>query len=507
MAQSGLDAENPGDVERFRALTIERHCEDLSALIRRFHPEASIYFNGLTAFGRPQNLRYRLYRWNTKNDLEDLPTTWGGYDKFPLRAKRFLKEDKPIVAMSGKFHTSWGEFGGFKSPEALRYEAASMIAFGSRCNFGDQMHPYGVMDMTTYENIGHAFRYVERIEALGIGGRPVASLGLWLANDLPADEGVARMLLEEHCDFEVVGPDDDLSRFEAIVVPSAAGALDGARPAIAAYVKGGGRLLLLGSGLLDAAGADPLPEAGVEYLGEGRFDVDYTVAPAGLAPALPASPFLNYQSALRLQPRRGTEALAAIREPYFSRTYGAYCGHQNTPYRLEDAGHPAVTRRAGVIACAHALDRLYYSNGAYVHRALFAGLLRSLHGRPMVHARDAQRRPREPAALSRSRAVRAAPAVRIAAPAGALRRDRGHAAAAQRAGGPAAADRRPQPEPRARRHSPRLRDRRRDGRGALRGSRVLLSLRGGGAVTPEPERPLPPVRCCRVCMCMCILPW
>ncbi len=384
MAQAGLDPARPDDVDRFRALTIERHCEDLSALIRGIAPEASIYFNGLTAFGRPQNFKYRLYRWNTKNDLEDLPTTWGGYDKFPLRAKRFLKEGRPIVAMSGKFHTSWGEFGGFKHPEALRYEAASMIAFGSRCNFGDQMHPRGAMDMTTYENIGHAFAYVERIERLGIGGRPAASLGLWLANDLPADEGTARMLLEEHLDFDVAGPDDDLSRFEALVVPSVAGALDGARPKVASYVAAGGRLLLLGSGLLDASQANPLPEAGVDYLGAGRFDVDYTVAAADVAPGLPASPFLNYEAALRLRARKGTDTLAAIREPYFSRTYGAYCGHQNTPYRQEDAAHPAVARRGPVIACAHALDRLYYAHGAWVHRALFAGLLRSLHARPMV---------------------------------------------------------------------------------------------------------------------------
>ncbi len=114
--------------------------------------------------------------------------------------------------------------------------------------------------------------------------------------------------------------------------------------------------------------------------------MDYTVAPAGLAPEVSPSPFLNYESALRLAPRRGTEALAAIREPYFSRTYGAYCGHQNTPYRLEDAPHPAVVRRGAVITCAHGLDRLYYGSGAHVHRALFAGLLRTLHRRPMVQA-------------------------------------------------------------------------------------------------------------------------
>ena len=111
-----------------------------------------------------------MYEHNTQHDLEDLPTTWGGYDKLPVRAKLFANTGTPMVAMSGKFHTSWGEFGGFKHPDALRYEAAAMIAFGVACNFGDQLHPLGEMEMDTYRNIGEAFEYVEQIEAYGIGG-------------------------------------------------------------------------------------------------------------------------------------------------------------------------------------------------------------------------------------------------------------------------------------------------------------------------------------------------
>ena len=63
-----------------------------------------------------------MYEHNTVQDLEDLPTTWGGYDKLPIQSKYFLKAGYPITAMSGKFHKAWGEFGGFKSRNALKYE-------------------------------------------------------------------------------------------------------------------------------------------------------------------------------------------------------------------------------------------------------------------------------------------------------------------------------------------------------------------------------------------------
>lgn len=58
--------------------------------------------------------------------------------------------------MTGKFHLSWGEFGGFKHPNALRYEAALSLANGAGCSVGDQMHPYGFLDDATYELIGKA---------------------------------------------------------------------------------------------------------------------------------------------------------------------------------------------------------------------------------------------------------------------------------------------------------------------------------------------------------------
>ncbi len=82
---------------------------------------------------------HQVYRHNSKFDLEDLPTTWGGYDKLPLRARLFHTMGRPLVAMSGKFHTMWGEFGGFKHRDAMRYEAACMIANGCCANFGDPM--------------------------------------------------------------------------------------------------------------------------------------------------------------------------------------------------------------------------------------------------------------------------------------------------------------------------------------------------------------------------------
>jgi hypothetical protein len=130
-------------------------------------------------------------------------------------------------------------------------------------------------------------------------------------------------------------------------------------------------------------------------VGPPEYDVDYTVAGKTLGavageriatvPALPETPFLNYEAGLRFELDPDSAQLATIQEPYFSRTYGHYCGHQNTPNRPEPVG-PAAWQKGRIVMLAHPIDRLYYVNGAKVHRDYFAAALRLVHRSPMIEA-------------------------------------------------------------------------------------------------------------------------
>jgi len=73
-----------------------------------------------------------------------------------------------------------------------------------------------------------------------------------------------------------------------------------------------------------------------------------------------------------------------VREPYFSRTYAAFCSHRNTPPRPDDAPHPGALRKGSVIFLPHRLGKLYFQEGARVHRILFANALNQLNTEPMV---------------------------------------------------------------------------------------------------------------------------
>ena len=206
--------------------------------------------------------------------------------------------------MSGKFHKAWGEFGGFKYAGAIQYEAAAMISFGVACNFGDQLHPSGEMDVETYENIGQGFSYVEKIEEYGPGGKPYSRLGLWLTLDKDADAGMSIILLENHQDF-VIADETNLDSLKELVIPSKACLTAAQAEAIGAWVKRGGKLLVIHEGAMDQDKKRFIVDVGAEYQGPSTFSFDYTVVKPPIAAGLVTTPFLNYKSGMLHQTHDG----------------------------------------------------------------------------------------------------------------------------------------------------------------------------------------------------------
>jgi hypothetical protein len=143
-------------------------------------------------------------------------------------------------------------------------------------------------------------------------------------------------------------------------------------------------VLALFESALDAKGKRFLLDVGADYEGPARFENDYLLVGKELGRGLVRTPFLNYRAALRVKARPGSQILAAIREPYFDRTYAHYCSHQNTPYQLEDAPHPGALQQGRVLYLAHALGELYHVHGARLHRDFFLNALRRLHRRPVL---------------------------------------------------------------------------------------------------------------------------
>ena len=340
------------------------------------------FFNGTTVLHDDAHhvgaVTSGLASFNSHQALEDLPTTWGGYDKLPLRARYFHGSGADLVAISGKFHTSWGEFGGYKSHRALEYEARLMIANGARCNFGDQLHPDGRLDGQTYDLLGAVYAAVEDdLHEFIDGARPDSNLAVCLSRSGDDDQGVAQVLLEAHREFVVVPPAQlDPLRHEAAVV---AGPVPGeAHRDLVRFSTGGGRVLLLGDALQGWPEDLLAGTFGASRVRTVRADGDYSSFRGELEP-LGSGLAYNYEPGMRYRSAPGAEILAYTHDAHFDRTYGRYCSHRNAPPQTEHSGHPAVHRYGPHLVAAHALGRLYLRHGAEVHRSLLWALLAAIN--------------------------------------------------------------------------------------------------------------------------------
>ncbi len=373
MKKRGYDDNDEAQAKKY---LVERHhevLEKIGEIMRSYHPNATLFFN---SGGAEVHAPHRHYL-NTHFELEDLPTCWGGYDKMPIRAKYFSASGKEYLGMTGKFHTNWGEFGGFKLPEALRYECASLMTWGAKISVGDQLPPDGLMDESTYETIGHAFRYVEQLEPYCYDVTETTRLGIMIDTCEDSHNGLAKLLLDSQLDFDILHTPDDVERFDTIIIAEGVTLNEEFARAFNSYVKDGKKLLILGGAALDKDGKDFALDLPFKYLGKSDFSFDYLVAGDKISDGMVAAPMLCYTSCHKISGEG--EVLASIKEPYFNRTYENYCSHANTPYRSEVAEYPATIQNENVIYLSHDICSIYLNYGSAYHRRYFINVLRRLY--------------------------------------------------------------------------------------------------------------------------------
>ena len=162
-----------------------RFIAEVEARVHAIRPCLPIFHNG----GHVQRGRLDFIAGDTHLELESLPTGGWGYDHFPLSALYAAGLNLDYLGMTGRFHKAWGEFGGYKHPNALIYETSLNLTYGARCSVGDQLHPSGALDEATYRMIGRAYELVEQKERYLDGTILSADIGLLSLEALGARYG------------------------------------------------------------------------------------------------------------------------------------------------------------------------------------------------------------------------------------------------------------------------------------------------------------------------------
>ncbi len=377
MKAQGFDIENAEDREKFALLVFNKYTDATNAAVRKHSDTATIFHNA----GHIPKGDYDFINKNTHLELESLPTGGWGYDHFPLSAAyvRTLKNTE-FLGMTGKFHHSWGEFGGFKHPNALIYETSLSIANGAGCSIGDQMHPLSELNMATYGLIGKAYALVEEKEPWLKGAINVADIAVLSAEavtgrrDSLADIGANRMLLETNRLYNFVDGKADFSPYKILVLPDIAIENNNILEKIKEYVKNGGKVIATGEALVKDR--EFFLDTGAEYIGKNEFEPTYFIPEFETVNG--KTEYVMRCKSFNFELTDG-EAFAYGQNPYFNRTLEHFCSHAHAPNNPESI-FPGAVVKDNIAYIGWDIFTAYAQHGHLCFKELFSFITEKMLG-------------------------------------------------------------------------------------------------------------------------------
>lgn len=398
MKELGINASKKEERMRYAQDMIDGFKRDVSAFIRSFDDNVSIFYN-TSHIGTKQRAVKDAY---THFELESLPSGNWGYIHFPVTMRYARSLGLDCVSHTGKFHLEWGDFHSFKNIEALEYECFRMLALGSKCLIGDQMEPNGRLSAPVYDLIGRVYEKVEALEPWCRDAGEVVDFAVLSPEELIGSGrarlaeslmGAENLFDQLSYQFNVIDTWEDFSAYPLLVLPDDIRLDERLRRKLQEYLAGGGKLIAsFESGLGADGGAYLLEEAGIRLaaaqtmaedgrpargrLTNGNEYVDYILPRGEIGAGLPETEHVMYSKGLEVEAVDG-EVLADFIRPYFDRTYEHFCSHRQTP-SSGCKGNPAIVRKGNVIYFSSPIFRIYQARAPRWCRILMENAVKML---------------------------------------------------------------------------------------------------------------------------------
>ncbi|MEX0655848.1 MAG: alpha-amylase family protein [Phycisphaeraceae bacterium] len=371
MDEAGVDPADADARQRFANRIIDQWKLEMTEYVRTFDKDCTIFYNA-GHVGPRHRASLPAY---THYELESLPSGGWGYLHFPLTmryARGLDPAGHPCLGMTGKFHTSWGDFHSYKNQAALEFECFHMIATGARCSIGDQLPPLGQLDDATYDLIGKVYSSVARKQPWCERATPVNEIAVFTpeqflgATDqsrLPAPAmGAVRMLQEARLQFDLIDTGRDFAAYKLLILPDTIPVDDAFAAKLQQFLDAGGALIASHrSGLTPAGDRFAGDLFGVTLKGDAPYRPDFLVPVGDFAVDLPRTGHVMYKQAMEVAPANGARTLAEVETPHFNRTWRHFCSHAHAPSSGQ-VSYPAVVQQGNVIYFAHPLFSQYQDN-------------------------------------------------------------------------------------------------------------------------------------------------
>jgi len=393
MKERGIDWTDSKQLADFGNSSRIRMARRIAEAAGAIRPDLLLYFNGVS-FEEQQEV-------GTYLEIECLPAGGWGYEFLPLYSRYARNLDKPLLNQIGRFHRSWGDFGGIRTEAGLEYDCLYGLANGLRTDVGGHLHPRGDINHAVFDLIEPVYARLQKLEPWLEKAKPLTEAAVIVPQPgfgnvelesseqgINAAKGATRMLCELKAQFDVLTDISPWEGYSLLILPDFVLLDEAAAGRIRKHLNGGGAILASGWSGLDL---DPdkngfvFKEWGLKFQGDDPYDPAYFIAGPKLNKNMPAMPLNFYERGTSIAPDEGTEVLAEIIAPYYNQHWDGEHGFRYTPPD-RPAGRPAATLRDSVAYISHPVFISYYNHAPVPLRQLVANLMTKLLPAPMIKA-------------------------------------------------------------------------------------------------------------------------
>ncbi|OGV67113.1 MAG: hypothetical protein A3K18_29900 [Lentisphaerae bacterium RIFOXYA12_64_32] len=394
MKQRGIDwqdSQQAADFGRFSQVRIAKKIRDAALAIK---PDLLLYFNGVN-FEDQQDI-------GTYLEFECLPTGGWGYESLPAYSRYARTLGKQVLNMTGRFHRSWGDFGGIRTEPSLEYDCIYGLANGLRATIGDHWHPRGEINHAVFDLVKRIYDRLQTLEPYIDGATPECDVAVVAARPPLGQEvlGAVRLLAELKVQFDVVTAKSQWKDYRLLIIPDTIVLDDTLAAKVREHLANGGAVIASAWAGLDAARKKfVLDDWGVSYHGEDE-DVNkrweaggpssfglpvpgYFSVARQISTGLPDMPLNCYERGAKVEAAAGTTVLGHVWSSYFPRYWDGEHHHLYIPPDRETE-RPFVTRRGAVAYISHPVFGSYHRYAPVPLKQLIGNLIGLLHPKPLV---------------------------------------------------------------------------------------------------------------------------
>ncbi len=348
-------------------------------LVHSTRPGCQIDFNDI-GIGKVSERREFL----DSIDIEALPTAGWGYFYAPAQVRYQRNFGLPVYGMTGRFVTSWADFGGLKLPRQLDVELASLVANSARCDVGDQMPPNGQLDAAVYHVLGKSFGRIKKLEPWLDQAAPVTEAAIIIPDtslekvEYPYIYGLVKLMIESRLQFDLVESGQEWERYNLLVIPDEMMPDNTTVERIHRFVaKGGAVIACHNGGVQSGTNQSWIEKYGMKFIGQSPYKPSYFVTDDTFLKDMPGYAYALYDGASQWEVKSPAHSLVTLGEPLFQRSVDHYTSHQQSPFdHPTDYSVLAICGKVGMIGFP--IGHSYFKTGYWVYRTAFESLVKEL---------------------------------------------------------------------------------------------------------------------------------